>query len=534
MPGVRHTFSVNIADDASAVAAGEVLPSQWNAEHTLSDVAAQTSLDAVSNAVSVISQQVSVLSQQVSTLSQAVSVISNQVSVLSVRTYSSQLTGAVSVSGLISSDNRISNAVSNEISNRTSADNVLSAAISVISQQVSVLSQNVSVLSQGLSALSNAVSVADAALSNRVGSVNVFLSGISARSVGGISTHGIQSVVDALSNRISGVAGGGSATPTSNQFSIISQQVSVLSQQMSVISQQVSVLSNAISVVSNAVSIVSTAASNALSVANAASNAASIVSTAASNALSVANAASNAASIVSANLATLSLAVSVISQAVSVLSNKVSALSAVSARNTAALSVQGLQSIVNALSNRISAAGGGAGSVTSTEVSAVSQQASVALEAKAPWLGAQLRTRAAVITVSAATLTNIPSLSVSVAAGGMYLIDAMVAWDAATSGGFAFGISVPPLAVLGGGFKATGTSAAINPNRSAIALSIGVTVLTQLVSVSATVVSQQQFFACDGFVNVSAAGTVQLMARTSVAGSGMRIRSGYIRAYRLL
>ncbi|HZL94936.1 MAG TPA: hypothetical protein VFB99_14880, partial [Vicinamibacterales bacterium] len=59
------------------------------------------------------------------------------------------------------------------------------------------------------------------------------------------------------------------------------------------------------------------------------------------------------------------------------------ALSAISARTTAAASVHGLQSIINALSNRISASGGGSGSVTSTELSAglaaVSAQAASAL-----------------------------------------------------------------------------------------------------------------------------------------------------------
>lgn len=35
MPTITHTFVSSIADDAAAVAAGEVVPSNWNANHTL-------------------------------------------------------------------------------------------------------------------------------------------------------------------------------------------------------------------------------------------------------------------------------------------------------------------------------------------------------------------------------------------------------------------------------------------------------------------------------------------------------------------
>lgn len=56
-------------------------------------------------------------------------------------------------------------------------------------------------------------------------------------------------------------------------------------------------------------------------------------------------------------------------------------ISAVSARSTGNVSTRGLQSVVDALSNRISAAGGGGGgSVTSTELSAVSAQAKSAID----------------------------------------------------------------------------------------------------------------------------------------------------------
>src|SRR3990167_7493075 len=77
---------------------------------------------------------------------------------------------------------------------------------------------------------------------------------------------------------------------------------------------------------------------------------------------------------------TQSQSISVLSQAVSVISQFLSALSVrTSATGT---SVKGLQSVLNAISNRISIeapVGGGGGSVTSTEVSAVSAPAASAL-----------------------------------------------------------------------------------------------------------------------------------------------------------
>ena len=59
---------------------------------------------------------------------------------------------------------------------------------------------------------------------------------LSARSVGDVSVRGLDDVVRALSNRLS-IAGGGSASPTSAQFSVLSQAVSVVSNALSVLSQ---------------------------------------------------------------------------------------------------------------------------------------------------------------------------------------------------------------------------------------------------------------------------------------------------------
>jgi hypothetical protein len=358
----------------------EVLSNQISNE-TSARIAADNSL---SNSISILSQQLSVLSQAHSVLSQAHSVLSQN--------------------------------LSNEISNRTSADNALSQAISVISQQVSVNGAALSNLTSAHNALSNVVSGAQVqgdAISADLTSVKSVLAALSARTTAGTSVHGLQSILNALSSRISQAGGGGSGSVTSTELSAGDQAVSLQaasalsqalsvqsvrdaalsvridtqSQSISVISQQLSLLSQAHSAVSQALS---NEISNRTSADNALSNAISIISqqvsllsqahSVVSNALS--NEISNRTSADNA----LSQAISVISQQASVISTNVSNLlsivnnvSAVSGAGTAV----GLQSVINQLSNRISAIVAGAASATSNEVSigdaAVSAQAASAI-----------------------------------------------------------------------------------------------------------------------------------------------------------
>ena len=168
--------------------------------HRLSNAAsnALSVANAASNAASVVSQAVSVVSQALSVQAAALSVRvdtqSQSISVLSLRLYSSQLTALVSVSGLISTDNRVSNAisvVSQAVSVLSQAVSVAQAAlsvridtqsqgISVLSQQISALSQNVSIVSN---AASNALSVANAA-SNAASIVSNAVSALSVKTVG--------------------------------------------------------------------------------------------------------------------------------------------------------------------------------------------------------------------------------------------------------------------------------------------------------------------------------------------------------------
>lgn len=211
---------------------------------TSADNALSQAISVVSNAVSVVSQAVSAeisnrvsadnalsvridtQSQSISVLSQALSALSQAHSVLS-QAVSNEISNRVSADNVLSQGiSVVSQALSNEISNRTSADNVLSLRIqSVLSVDISVLSQQISVVSQQVSALSQAHSVLSSLVSNLISSHNAisnFLSGLSARSVGNVSTKGLQSILNALSNRISAIVVGGGGSVTSTELSIVS------------------------------------------------------------------------------------------------------------------------------------------------------------------------------------------------------------------------------------------------------------------------------------------------------------------------
>lgn len=100
--------------------------------------------------------------------------------------------------------------VVNALSGRIDANSVV---VSVTSQELSARVQTASAAATSADGHANTASAAATSVNARVNSVNTFISAISTRSVGNVSTHGLQSVLDALSNRIS--AGGGTASVTS-------------------------------------------------------------------------------------------------------------------------------------------------------------------------------------------------------------------------------------------------------------------------------------------------------------------------------
>lgn len=328
----------------------------------LSAVSAQAA-----SAISVVSNAVSIVSQAVSVLSQA-----NSAAHASLELHASTASAAAT------SADAHANAAS---AAATSVRLELSQAVSIISQQVSVLSQRVSIL----------------------------FSGVSVLSTGGISTHGMQSILNALSNRIS-LAGVGGVSVTSTELSLVSAQAaSAISQLTSVVSQGFSAISQTLSAHSQNISLISNAlsneTSNRVSADNVLSQAISVVS--------------QQVSVLSQQVSVLSQAHSVLSQAHSVLSNIVSGIvSGASVRSVGNISTRGFQSILDALSTRISAGGGGAGSVTSTELSIVSSNAAQAVSVVSQALSVETAARISV--------DNVISNQVSIALQGVSVLSQQV------------------------------------------------------------------------------------------------------------
>lgn len=230
------------------------------------------------------------------------------------------------------------------------------------------------------------------------------------------------------------------------------------------------------------------------------SNAISVVS----QAISVADAA------LSVRIDTQSQAISVLSQAVSVLSQQVSVLSLL---------------------------GGGGGSVTSTELSAVSAQAASAINV----LSGQVIYRGGTSVISGTALADIASMVISCAAGGVYQIEGMLCFEKATSGGAAFGCSVPALAAAGSyiqmqaaaSIAQAGVAGASAMALGRVALSAVAASNTAVVSVSVATINAIRGVNIEGMLAVSAAGTFRMMARGSVAGDSLSVRGGFLRAYRV-
>lgn len=577
---VSNTLSVEVsnrvsADNALSNAISVVsnalsveISNRQSADSTLS-----TAISNLRSVVSHVSAKANFLGASVQGLQGVINTLSNNASIISQALSVTGVAVGNEVSNRTSAVNVVSNALSNEISNRNSAVNVVSNAASNALSVANAASNAASVVSNALSvetanrisadnALSNAISIVSNAASNAQSTANAAsnavsvlsaaVANVSARSVGNVSTKGLQSVINALSNRIS-ASGGGTGSVTSTELSAVSAQaasainvvsnalsvetsnrisadnaisvflqgisarsatvsthglqsvIDVLSNGISTLSNYVcnqvsalssngtaaigiqkafDALSNRISIVSNAVSVetsnrtsadnvISNAASHALSVANAASNAAS-------NALSVANAASNAASIVSN---ALSNEISNRTSAVNVLSNQVSILS-------------------NQVSNLISAS-------------------------------PQIRRCTSAVTISASALTNVSGLSVSVAAGGTYYIDGMLVFTVSAPGGVGFGMTFPAMAQAGGfmgavsAFIQGGGTTRVGFTGSTASGSI-------LVSVSAQASAQVNPVEFNGLFVVSTAGTIQIQARVCAAASNLVVyQNSFIRAIRI-
>lgn len=489
---------------------------------------------------------VNAISDLLSALTSAHNALSNRVSANSGAGGSGSVTSnelSAAAAALSVRTDSVWNAVSNLISAGGGGTSVtsqeLSVAAAALSARIDTQSQGVSVLSQALSALEVRVSTASAA---------------------------------AAAAEIHASAASAAATSVDARVNTVSNQVSVLSQLHSVLSQLVSTIETRVSTVSTAAALASNAASNALSVANDARS----IGNAASNAVS------NEASIRSVAVNVLSNLLSDLISAHNVLSNRVSANSgvgggggsvtstevsaaaaAVSAQAASALSqalsvgsvsyanlsnaISNLQSVFNAgnISNLISMANvlSNQLSVLSNNLSAISVNAASLSNAVSAAGGFQQvsRSHSAMNLMSGNTLSDIASMGpISMAGSAVYQIEGALIWEAATSGGMAFGVSLPALAPGGSYIKMQANSAAAGQNTAIGGIAPGFVVMsavaagrTAVISVSVATINQMKYLEITGMVATSVAGTMRLMAKTSVAGASMSVRSGFLRALRV-
>lgn len=534
----------------------------------------QSIMDALSNRISVAGGgTASVTSNELSAVQASVNAISNQLSTVSARSLT------VSVKGLQSALNAISNTLSNEASVRAGSVQTASAAATSVDSRVNTVSNLVSVLTDSHNALSNVVSVVVSAvsarsvgnvstrgvqsivnaLSNRISAnsvtvsvtsnevsagdatlslrlqsllsvelstlsdrVSILRSALSVRSVGNVSTRGAQSVLDALSNRISAVVAG-AASATSNEVSAgdaaLSLRIqSVLSVEISTLSDRVSLLRSAISV--RSVGDVSTrgaqstmdALSNRISLTSAAvtsvdSRATSIGAQVASVDARVTSVLSTDVSAVRASVAEISLNVLSLQSTVSHLASIVSLVSAVSGGGTAV----GLQSVINALSNRISAIPGGG----STNVVGYVSTAQA---------------------ICAATFTDISGLCISVSADAIYELRGAIMYSVSAATGGAFTLVFPVMSYAAGRFEGAVSAPSGASTFSAMQWGAFGTGGSGSViwSCAAHQAGAMLYLNILGTLNVNTGGVVKVQARGSVATNTHTIVPGsFIRVFKL-
>jgi len=581
MAGIRHTTPA----DGTFTTEGA---SAWNGDeaHTLSDVASQTDLNALSNAVSVLSntnssehaglsnritsvaglagggsvtsaevQAVSVAAQSaINTVSNALSVLSNTNSLehaaLSARITSVAGLGGGSVTSaevqavsaaaqsavntVSAAVNVVSNATSAEIVNRVSADNVLSANIASVDGRATSIAN-------ALSVLSNANSASHVSIDGRVTSVANAVSVLS-------------QALSVLSNTNSAahVSIDGRVTSVANAVSVVSNALSVLSQTNSVdhaaLSNRITSVAglagggsvtsaevfNAISSLADRVSANSGTGGGGSVTSNELSAVALGLSTRLDSALVVVNNLSGNADSIAANLSDLRSDHGVLSDKVS---NAVSGLVALSGRvDTLSAAVGAVSNYASVASNAASvatAAANTASNAASVAVQAASVASAAALAAGAP----QVRLVSNVQSVAGSALVDISGLVLTVAADQTWEVQGMIAFStSATTVGLRLGYSVPPLSTPRFGIfnRVSGGQSAGMAGGAGLLQVSGQSVFMSMTGVGPTggvyVVDFKHV------MNVASAGTVRLMYAgiASTTASPIHLMPGsYLKAIRL-
>lgn len=466
------------------------------------------------------------LSARIDTVSQGVSVVSNAAS--NAMSVANAASNAASV---------VSQALSVEIVNRVSADNALSALIDTVSNVASNATSIANAASNAASIVSQAVSVVSAYLDQAALEDASMAAQPWDMLIAGTNVT-FTELADGHAILIDATAGAGSVT--SNELSIVSAQaasaINVASNATSVVSAALGLetiarvaddasLSARIDTVSQGLSVLSNAASNALSVANAASNAASIVSQA-----------------VSVETVARVLAVDTVSNAVSALEVRVSALSAApgggsvtSAELEKATLVDGdatqqvWETVIAGDNVTLTELGDGGGHAIKLDVT-----------------GPTTRVVGDDQGISATSQTNISGMSVSVVAGGIYRLDAMVLVNRGAGAAVAkMGLTFPAMKTARGYIKYTlsspnglpGTTTEVVSSQGFFALiegdSASGSIIVSALNTVGAVVSNLAVY--QGLFVVSTSGVIQLQAGASTsAGTGLTILAGsYMQVFRI-
>jgi hypothetical protein len=493
-------------------------------DHASAASAAATSADGHANTIST----------NLATLSLAVSALSTHVDVASAAATSADAhANTVSVQAAGTSVQLVSvQSIVGQLASIVSLVSTASAAGTAVGLQsvVDALSQRISILSQATSVADAAMSVDILSLHSTVSHLASIVSLVSAVSAAGTAV-GLQSVVNALSNRISALTGGGT---TSDQVSAMIASVAStkytaltsiggltstkgIQSALNNLSMQISSLN---SIVSNSLSAGDVMSANFTSVQSTVAHLASIVSlvstvSAAGTAVglqSVVNALSQRISILSqaTSVADAAMSVDILSlhSTVSHLASIVSLVSTVSAAGTAV----GLQSVVNALSARIAAIPGGSSAAPIGRVSTAN-------------------------VICAAALANLSGLTVSVSVGGQYELRGMIIYSVSAITGHAFGLTFPAMTQAAGMLQgATSTTLTGGSTFSSMvygpfgAADSGGAVWSAIAGTAGT----KYFLNIDGALLPSATGKVVAQARGSVATNAVTILPGsFLRVFRL-
>jgi len=372
--------------------------------------------------------------------------------------------------------------------------NTASAAATSVGTLLGTLSDRFTSASAQLVSIDTHAAAASAAATSvdaRLNSVLTFLSGLSVLSAGGVSTHGLQSVLNALSNRISAAAGGGGSV-TSAEVDTRAQTASAAATSigtlLGTLSDRFTSASAQFTSIDGRVTSVNTFLGG-LSVRTSVGGATSVKGLqSVLNALSTQI--SNEASLRAASISVLSLAVTSVDTRVNTVSNQVSVnlsalvnastVGSIAALSLAAVSVQTASAAATSVDARVTSASAAAflndASVLSAAINAstagsmaalslaIANNASLSAAIVNSFGAPQFKIVTGAQAIATATFTKVSGLSLSIAGSGFYEIHGQLVWSQSGAGSasaiFGFGMSMTAQPVMAM-FKMVGNAGAM-------------------------------------------------------------------------